>query len=110
VGAMAAYYRASVGNGFGADWTYSYTTIALRGDYHFGKFVPVEKLDLYGGLLLGYSIVSISYPASYGGPTGTANILVWGANVGARYFFTRSLAAQLAGCGGRAVGRSRSHD
>jgi hypothetical protein len=25
----------------------------------------------------------------------TANLIVWGANLGARYFFTRSLAAQV---------------
>jgi hypothetical protein len=97
VGALAAYYRATANSGFGADWSYSYTTVAVRGDYHFGKFVPVEKLDLYAGLLLGYAIVSVSYPAStFGaGAGGSSNILVWGANLGARYFFTKTLAAEV---------------
>ncbi len=99
VGAMAAYYQASASYGYGVDRKYSYTTVAGRGDYHFGRFVPVEKLDLYGGLLLGYSIVSVSSSSStFGGSAGSSassNLLVWGANVGARYFFSKALAAQV---------------
>jgi hypothetical protein len=100
VGGAVAYYRASASYGYGYDWHYSYTTIAARGDYHFGRFVKVDKLDLYGGLLLGYGIVSVSAEGSsalggISGASSSANLVVWGADLGARYFFTRSLAAQV---------------
>jgi hypothetical protein len=93
IGAMGAYYRSNLGYGYGGDVHYSYTTLAARGDWHFGKYVPIEKLDLYGGFLLGYGIVSVSGPSGWSGAS--ANLIVWGANLGARYYFTKSLAAQV---------------
>lgn len=101
VGGMASYYKASQGYGVsgfgGGEWTYTYIAVGGRADYHFGKFVPVEKLDLYGGVLLAYGILSVDGPSSpYGNLGGaSANILIWGVNLGARYFFTPSLAAQV---------------
>jgi hypothetical protein len=98
LGAAASYYQASADYGYGRDWKYSYTTLAVRGDYHFGRLLPIEKLDLYGGLLLGYGIVSVSAPSNFPGSAGvgsTANLVVWGASLGARYYFTKSLAAQV---------------
>jgi hypothetical protein len=100
VGAVASYYKSSMDVGYGlGSWTYSYLAVGARSDYHFGRFVPVERLDLYGGLLLGYGVLSVSAPAStspFGGATGSsANIFIWGVNLGGRYFFTPSLAAQV---------------
>jgi hypothetical protein len=101
VGGLVSYYRSSVSYGYaglsGAKWTYNYLTIGARSDYHFGRFVGVEKLDLYGGAILAYNIVSVSSPSSstYASlNTASASVITWGLNVGARYFFTPSLAAQ----------------
>ena len=94
LGAAASYYQASADYGYGRDWKYSYTTVAVRGDYHY-RLLAVEKLDLYGGFLLGYGIVSVSSPSGSTNVGATANLVVWGANLGARYFFTKSLAAQV---------------
>jgi hypothetical protein len=101
VGGMVSYYRSSYSYGIsgfgGGEWNYSYLAVGARGDYHFGRFVPVEKLDLYGGLLLAYGIVSVSAPSGLGvtGAGSSANIFIWGVNLGGRYFFTPSLAAQV---------------
>jgi hypothetical protein len=100
VGGLVSYYRSSYSygiSGFGGEWNYSYLAVGARGDYHFGKFVPVEKLDLYGGLLLAYGVVSVSAPSGLGvtGAGSSANIFIWGVNLGGRYFFTPSLAAQV---------------
>jgi hypothetical protein len=100
VGAVASYYKSSLDVGYGlGSWNYSYFAVGARSDYHFGRYLPVEKLDLYGGLLLGYGILSVSAPAS-SSPFATAagssaNIFIWGINLGGRYFFTPSLAAQV---------------
>ena len=74
LGGIFSYYQASANYGFGGgEWKYTYLTIGARADYHFGKFVPVEKLDLYGGLMLGYGIVSVSSPAAYAGFAGASS-------------------------------------
>lgn len=76
-------------------YTYSYIPIGVLCDYHFALSDP--KWDLFGGLGLGYVIVSSSYtgPAftegfnpssSYG-----SGIFITG-QLGARYFFSPSIA------------------
>lgn len=101
VGGIVAYYKSSVSYAYAGlsdiKWTYSYFTVGARSDYHFGRFVGVEKLDLYGGAVLAYNIVSVSSPSSSSYAslnTASASVITWGLNVGARYFFTPSLAAQ----------------
>lgn len=101
VGGIASYYKSAVNYGYaglgGAKWTYSYLTVGVRSDYHFGRYVGVEKLDLYGGAVLAYGIVSVSAPASPYAVlnTSSANLFIWGLNLGARYFFTPAFAAQV---------------
>jgi hypothetical protein len=110
VGLVASYYKSSVAIGYGlGDFSYTYYTVGGRGSYHFGKYLPVEKLDLYGGLMLAYGVVSVSTSAP--GPTAlsaaSTNLIVWGAHLGARYFFTQALAAQVelgVGLGNLSVG------
>ena len=74
------------------DWKWSYTTIGARAAYHYTG-LDNEKLDVYGGALVGY----VLYRAdgyTYGGGGGAA-----GAFVGGRYLFSPALGvyAELAG-------------
>lgn len=75
--------------GYNYSWKTSYTVIGVRGVYHLVDVA--EKLDTYGGLMLGYSIVSST------GDLGTYNSAASGANlgvfVGARYYFSDKIAA-----------------
>lgn len=69
-------------------WKTSYTVIGVRGVYHLVDLA--DKLDAYGGVMLGYSIVSTS------GTFGTYNSASSGANfsifAGARYYFSDKVA------------------
>jgi hypothetical protein len=68
-------------------WKYKYTYIIIgaRGAYHLPL---VEKVDTYGGLMLGYNIVSSSVEgAAYGNASASASYMAFGAFVGGRYYF-----------------------
>ena len=70
----------------GGEYKYSYTIVGGRVAYH---FYEKEKLDLYGGAMLGYNIASVKYKGSHSAlvPVAHANGgLAVGAFVGARYF------------------------
>jgi hypothetical protein len=86
------------GNGVNYNYTDSYTwtyiLIGVRGAYHFGRFIKIDKLDVYAGLMLGNDFAHESYsttsPCSdhiryndvpYGG-------FFWSLYGGARYRFT----------------------
>jgi hypothetical protein len=87
------------GNGFGFNYytdTYkwSYFILAARGAYHFGRFIKVDRLDTYAGLMLGNNFAKSSYSTTspcanhiaytspaYGGA-------VFAAYAGARYGLT----------------------
>lgn len=59
IGYTASKYNYS---GIGAySFTYSYLIIGARGAYHFHQFIPVENLDVYGGLMLGINIANSTY-------------------------------------------------
>jgi len=72
-----------------------YTVLGVRSAYHYNG-LNVDKLDLYGGVMLSYNILSYSYSdnlgynvsdnGSYGSTVGLSLY------VGARYFFTDNLA------------------
>lgn len=76
-------------------WRYSYITIAARGSYH--APLEVKNTDLYGGVGLGYTIVSSKYegPAQTGFiATGSSgSYMFFGIHVGGRYYFSPSFAA-----------------
>ena len=62
--------------------------LSLLGYYHFNKFIPVRKLDVYAGL--GLNINHITYKNDYTDNTDN-EVNVWPAAVaGARYLFTPS--------------------
>ncbi len=71
-----------------AKW--NYTIIGVRGAYHFNG-LDVDGLDLYGGLMLNYSILSYNHNNAYGSTYGST----FGATpfVGGRYFFTDNFGA-----------------
>ena len=77
-------------SGQGYSYKWKYTIVGVRGSYHLTE-LKVENLDLYGGLMLSYNIVSYSNSlgtstASYGSTAG------FSAFVGGRYYFSKNIA------------------
>ncbi len=71
-------------------WKYSYTIIGVRGDYH---FYTTDKLDTYGGVMLGYDIVSDKWHGEgeeevYNDSGSDASFSIF---VGGRYFFSPNI-------------------
>jgi len=70
--------------------TYTYTSIAAKGYFHY-NFVP--DLDTYGGLALGYNIVGRkATPSDYHNSTSSSG-LGYSLFVGARYYFSPKIGA-----------------
>jgi hypothetical protein len=95
VGAYVGYASKEFNLGaFGGDYKVTYTLIGVRGNYH---FYNEGKIDAYGGVLVGYNAASIKYsngtPTYFGYVEPTYGGTVFGGQVGARYYFTDSLAA-----------------
>lgn len=71
---------------FGGNDKWTYTVIGVRGAYHYNG-LNVENLDLYGGAMVSYRIVSYSGSVgSYGSKPGATGF------VGARWFFAENFA------------------
>lgn len=98
VGALVGYTSSVWDNsaiwGTGYKLKYSYLIVGARGAYH---FVNKEKLDAYGGLMLGYNVASSKweYPSGGTDPIGSykAGGLALGAFLGGRYMFTEKIGA-----------------
>ena len=101
--ALPVEYPISVGAGVSffqwklKEFYYDYTLMAItpqaRASWHWG--FDVSWLDLYTGLSLGYSIISVNWGENPGGlysAAGTSG-LYWGAHVGAHFFFTKNIGA-----------------
>jgi hypothetical protein len=96
VGGIVAYSSSSYS--FTVDkWSYTYIFLGARGAYHFAEEIKdLKNFDLYGGIDLGYNIVSAKfsgqnsalYPYSAGG-----SYFQFGIFVGGRYFFSQRWAA-----------------
>ncbi|HEV3249714.1 MAG TPA: hypothetical protein VGZ71_02100 [Puia sp.] len=80
-------YSSTKYSGSGYSYSYSSILIGLRGTYHF--FIPVDKLDPYAGILLGYIITNNPNVNTdlYYGPAGKASGFRPGFYVGGHYFF-----------------------
>lgn len=97
VGPQIDYY--TWGYNFGAGYRYRYTFIpvAIRGSYHVNELLNLnnDKLDLYGGLALGYYISSYSDNSGYTGFYDNAygNRVLFGLHIGGRYYFKEKLGA-----------------
>jgi hypothetical protein len=77
---------------------WKYTIIGVRSAYHYNG-LKNDKLDVYGGVMLSYNILSFSY--SDNSPSGNyANSGSYGSAagftlyIGGRYFFTSNIAGQ----------------
>jgi hypothetical protein len=76
-------------------WKYTYIVIGVRGAYHY-DLLHKDNIDTYGGIMIGYNIVSFSEVGTIGyGGTAGASFLAYGGYIGGRYYFTPNLAAQL---------------
>ena len=65
--------------------------IGARGNYH---FFMKDKIDVYGGVTLGFNVASVKYPSTYPAflQTAKAGGVIWAGVVGARYYFKPTLA------------------
>jgi hypothetical protein len=72
-------------------YDYSYLIIGPRAAFHYN---PIDNLDTYGGLLLGYNIVgSSAYGNGQHNKPDNSSRFIPALYVGARYYFTNSIAA-----------------
>ncbi len=78
---------------------YSYIIIAARGAYHL-DLLHNPNVDTYGGIMLGYNIVSASteWNSGYSGFgynfAASSSYMIFGGYVGGRYYFSPNLAVQ----------------
>jgi hypothetical protein len=84
-----------VENGYAFSEKWNYTVFGVRGAWHFTG-LNIDKLDLYGGLMLGYYAVSYSYSdnagnsgSSLGNYGSTVGLSVF---AGAKYYVAGNLA------------------
>src|SRR5271157_4780274 len=71
-------------------YSYTYIPICARAIYHWFP-IRVNKLDTYGGIILGCDIVSSKFTSAQYGinpPVAGKTGVIFGAFIGARYFFT----------------------
>jgi len=79
----------------GSTYGYNYTSIIIgaRGYYHYDL---VDNIDTYGGLMIGYNIVSAkqtgNWPAGFNA-NATASGIGYSLFLGARYYFTDNIGA-----------------
>lgn len=80
------------GAGYTAKW--NYIIIGARGAYHYNGFTDLPNLDVYGGAMLGYNIVSYktegggdAFKNNYGSGLGLSGF------VGGRWLFTDNIGA-----------------
>ncbi len=101
LGGIVGYSSSSDDVFAGYGWDYTYILIGARGAYHI-DLLHDPKIDTYGGILLGYNIVSSSATGTlptYGGYTwgtysASASYLAYGIFIGGRYYFNTNLAVQ----------------
>jgi hypothetical protein len=92
LGGILGYSSSSYDYGFGDSWKFTYILIGVRGAYHY-DVLHNGNLDTYGGIMLGYNIVSFSGPTvTYYNP-GTS-YMEFGFFVGGRYYFNPKWAIQ----------------
>jgi len=99
LGGVLGYSSSSQDVVAGYGWKYTYFLIGARGAYHL-DLAHNPKIDTYGGILLGYNIVSASETGNhqsyngYGTYSASASYLQFGIFVGGRYYFDPHWAVQ----------------
>ena len=92
-------YSSSSEDFFYGSWKYTYFLIGARGAYHLDLFHN-PNIDTYGGILLGYNIVSASttwnsgYSNFFGSYSASSSYLEYGIFIGGRYYFNPKWAVQ----------------
>jgi len=76
----------------GYGWKYNYTIFGVRGALHYQL---VDKLDTYGGLMLGYDNVSSKWSGGQStvGTAAAVSGLGWSLFIGGRYYFSDNIGA-----------------
>jgi len=69
----------------GGNDKWSYTIVGIRGAYHYNG-LEIENLDVYGGLMVSYNILSFTGARSFGSKPGATGFL------GGRWFFAENFA------------------
>lgn len=93
VGGSIGYASSSFGIGDEFRWTANYLMVVGRGSYHLGQIVQVPRLDTYVGGSVGYNMVSIGAKSgSESAILGVGSYSVYGAHLGARFYFVPRLA------------------
>jgi hypothetical protein len=96
VGGIVGYASSSYGDFYGNsdyEWTYRYIVIGARGEYHFID-LDAKDFDVYGGLTIGYNIVSFDEPDGYQGfYSGESSYMLFGFHAGGRYLFSKNIGA-----------------
>ena len=77
--------------GYSQKW--NFTVVGVRSAYHYNGFTNVPQLDPYGGLMLGYNIVSYSSTGNYPDASNYGSGMGFAFFVGSRWFFTNNLGA-----------------
>lgn len=96
ISAGVSFDFATWGYNFGGyKWRYTFLYPGVRGSYHVNELLNLnnDKLDLYGGLFLGYVISSYSDNSGYTGSYYNAygNTVRVGAHIGGRYYFNNNV-------------------
>jgi hypothetical protein len=104
VGGYAGYYSRSYNYGSGYKDRLTSLSFGARGVFHASGVlnevldlnINEEKLDLYAGLILGFTTMNYKYDEKWGGANYNTNLdnrLILGPTVGVRYFFTPKFGA-----------------
>ena len=87
------------GLGFANDYSSTYLVFGVRGSWHYNEWHQNDKLDTYGGVMLGYRSAKFSdntvYPSGYNGlrfSSSDSGVDITGF-LGARYFFSEKIGA-----------------
>jgi hypothetical protein len=77
----------------GSNYRYTSFDLGVRGSYHFSELFEIrnEKVDIYGGANLGYSITGSNFDyGTFDDPY--PNRVIFGLHAGTRYFFSEKVA------------------
>ena len=98
VGGIVGYSSSTYGYSYlnsNYEWKYSYIIIGARGEYHFTE-VDLDNTDLYGGVTIGYNIVSVSEPSgTIYGYSAEGSYFLYGFHVGGKYYFSPTVGGFL---------------
>lgn len=83
-------YKYSTGS-YSQSW--NYTVVGARSAYHYNGFENVPDLDVYGGAMLSYNVVSYKASDGYTGPNSYGSGLGFSFYLGGRWFFSENIGA-----------------